>query len=241
MVEVENNDIIDKGLPMVNNHWRIRSWFLLSFHCHFRIQSAFPTSTGGDPMSLIGIINTDRSIEDKIRNEFENAVGEPFSLHYATTPAMVKEVLNYNLPEIVVINLTDEGLNFNEVFDQIKEDLWLHTFGIIALHNKEIIDEREAAEKLKDFNVLAFLDYTKIEKYLVDYARIIDANQQIIFQFDLADKLSGIISGSFIIGNDLAAIPVYTSLTLSTLFQHGFIDGGKRMSLHLESVLKKCR
>jgi hypothetical protein len=187
----------------------------------------------GDLMSLIGIINTDRTIEERIRTEFENAVGEPFSLHYATTPAMVKEVLNYNLPEIVVINLTDDGLNFNEVFNQIKEDLWLHTFGIIALHNKDFIDEREAAEKLKDFNVLAFLDYSKIEKYLVDYVRIIDANQQIIFQFDLADKLSGIISGSFIIGNDLAAIPVYTSLTLSTLFQHGFINGDRRMSLHL--------
>ncbi|HEY1405394.1 MAG TPA: cyclic nucleotide-binding domain-containing protein [Spirochaetota bacterium] len=184
-------------------------------------------------MSLIGIINTDEKVETLIRDQFAESGNEPFSLHYANTPAQVKEVLNYNLPEIVIINLTDPGLDFSEVFSGIKEDLWLHTFGIIALHDKDQIDELEAAQKLKDFNVLAFLDYTKIKRYLKKYVKIIDENQQLIFQFDLADKLSGLITGSFLIDNDLVAVPVYTGLSLATLFQHGFINSERRMALHL--------
>jgi Histidine kinase-like ATPase domain/Cyclic nucleotide-binding domain len=184
-------------------------------------------------MSLIGIINTDEGIEDIIRNLFDGTGDEKYSLHFATTPEMVKEVLNFNLPEIVVINMTDPELNFEEVFSGIKEDLWLHTFGIIAIHDKNLIEEREAAQRLKDFNVLAVLDYTKVESYLKKYVKIIDANQQIIFQFDLADKLSGYISGSFTFDNDLVAVPVYTSLSTATLFQHGYIDPDRKMVLHL--------
>jgi len=184
-------------------------------------------------MSLIGIINTDEEIEHLIKTQFDESGDENYSLHFAKTSAMVKEVLNFNLPEIVIINMTDPELNFEEVFSGIKEDLWLHTFGIIALHDRDIIGEMEATQRLKDFNVLAVIDYTKIESYLKKYVKIIDANQQIIFQFDLADKLSGIISGSFTLDNDLIAVPVYTSLSTATLFQHGYINTDRKMVLHL--------
>jgi anti-sigma regulatory factor (Ser/Thr protein kinase) len=184
-------------------------------------------------MSLIGVINSDEKLERTITDLFNRMGDDNFSLHIAKTPGKVKEVLNFNLPEIVIINLTDPMINFNEVFGQIKQDLWLHTFGIIALFDKTKIDEKNATEQLKYFNVLAFVDYTKLERYLIKYIRIIDANQQIIFQFDLADKLSGVISGSFSIDNDLIAVPVYTSLSLATLFQHGYIDAERKMSLNL--------
>lgn len=184
-------------------------------------------------MSLIGLINSDEGIEKRVRSLFENEGSERFSLHVAKSPAMVKEVLNFDLPEIVIINLCDPDINFKIVFDQIKQDLWLHTFGIVGLYDSSVMDDKSAAAELKDYNVLALLDVARIEHNLLKYIRIIDANQQLIFQFDLADKLNGIITGSLVIDNDLSAIPVYTSLALASLFQHGYIGPDRKMDLYL--------
>jgi hypothetical protein len=184
-------------------------------------------------MSLVGIINSDPGLESRIRNLFNAESGDNFSLHIASGPERVKEVLNYDLPEIVVINLTDPQIDFTRVFEEVRKDLWLHNFGIIALYDKRQMSDEKASSQLKDYNILAVLEYSRIDRHLVKFVKIIDANQQIIFQYDLADKLSGVISGSFILENDLASIPVYSALSLATLFQHGFIASGKKMNMLL--------
>ena len=184
-------------------------------------------------MSLVGIVNSDPSIETRIRNEFTKWGSETMSLHFALTAERIKEVINFDLPEIVILNLTDPVLDFSAVFQQIRQDIWLHNFGIVCLYDKNKMTEDEAANALKHFNALAFIDYQRIEVHLIKYIRIIEANQQIIFQYDLADKLSGLITGSFVMNNDLNSIPVYSALALAALFQHGFINSENKINLQL--------
>ncbi|MGL4369672.1 MAG: cyclic nucleotide-binding protein, partial [Spirochaetota bacterium] len=184
-------------------------------------------------MSLVGIINSDTAIETRIRNEFQKWNCDTMSLHFAYSADSIREVINFDLPEIVILNLTDLNLDFNTIFEQISADIWLHTFGIVALFDKNKIDEDQAAEKLKNLNALAFIEYQRIEALLIKYIRIIDSNQQLIFQYDLADKLSGLITGSFVMDNDISSIPVYTALALTALFQHGFINSEKKINLQL--------
>jgi len=186
-----------------------------------------------EKMSLVGIINSDPGLESRIKNLFRVEGGDNFSLHIASGPEMVKEVLNYDLPEIVIINLTDPKIDFDRVFEEVRKDLWLHNFGIIALYDKRQMSDEKASSQLKNYNILAVLEYSRIDKHLVKFVKIVDANQQIIFQYDLADKLSGVISGSFTLENDLASIPVYSALSLAILFQHGMIDSEKKMNLLL--------
>lgn len=184
-------------------------------------------------MSLVGIVNSDPAIESRIRSEFQKLRSETMSLHFATTPARIKEVMNFDLPEIVILNLTDPQIDFNAVFEDIRQDIWLHNFGIVCLYDKKVMDEDQAAEALKNFNALAFITHQYIEANLIKYIRIIEANQQIIFQYDLADKLSGLITGSFVLDNDLTSIPVFTALALAALFQHGFINSENKINLQL--------
>jgi hypothetical protein len=184
-------------------------------------------------MSLVAIINSDKDLERRVLRLFSSEGDRAFSLHFASSTDTIMEVLNYDLPEIVVINLTDPEINFSKVFEKIRQDLWLHNFGIIGLYDNKKMTDLEASAQLKDYNILGLLDYSRIEWHLLKFVQIIDANIQIIFQYDLADKLSGIISGSFTIDNDLSAIPVYAALALSPLFQHGFIDSEKKMNLLL--------
>jgi hypothetical protein len=184
-------------------------------------------------MSLVAIINSDKDLERRMLRLFTTEGGKPFSLHFASTTDTIMEVLNYDLPEIAIINLTDPEINYIKVLEQVKQDLWLHNFGIIGLYDNKIMSDTEASAQLKDYNILGLLDYSRIEHHLLKFVQIIDANLQIIFQYDLADKLSGIISGSFTIDNDLSSVPVYSALALSPLFQHGFIDSEKKMNLLL--------
>ena len=184
-------------------------------------------------MSLVGIVNSDPSIESRIRTQITRYGSDTMSLHFATTPERIREIMNFDLPEIVILNLTDPNIDFNAVFEDIRQDIWLHNFGIICLYDKAVMDEEQAAEALKNFNALAFINYLQIEANLVKYLRIIEANQQIIFQYDLADKLSGLITGSFVLDNDLSSIPVYTALALAALFQHGFINSENKINLQL--------
>lgn len=184
-------------------------------------------------MSLVGIVNSDPSIESRIRTQITRYGSDTMSLHFATNPERIREMMNFDLPEIVILNLTDPNIDFNAVFDEIRRDIWLHNFGIICLYDKAVMDEEQAAEALKNFNALAFINYQQIEANLVKYLRIIEANQQIIFQYDLADKLSGLITGSFVLDNDLTSIPVYTALALAALFQHGFINSENKINLQL--------
>lgn len=184
-------------------------------------------------MSLVGIVNSDPFIESRIRKEFAKWSSDTMSLHFATSGDRIREVINFDLPEIVILNLTDPQLDFSTVFEQIHEDIWLHNFGIVCLFDKNLMNEDKAAETLKNFNALAFIDYTRIEANLIRYIQVIEANQQIIFQYDLADKLSGLITGSFVLENDLTLIPVYTALGLAALFQHGFINSENKINLQL--------
>jgi hypothetical protein len=184
-------------------------------------------------MSLVAIINSDKDLERRMLRLFTTEGGKPFSLHFASTTDTIMEVLNYDLPEIAIINLTDPEINYIKVLEQVKQDLWLHNFGIIGLYDSKVMNDTEASSQLKDYNILGLLDYSRIEHHLLKFVQIIDANLQIIFQYDLADKLSGIISGSFTIDNDLTSVPVYSALALSPLFQHGFIDSEKKMNLLL--------
>lgn len=184
-------------------------------------------------MSLVAIINSDKDLERRVLRLFSSEGGRTFSLHFASSTDTIMEVLNYDLPEIAIINLTDPEINFNKVFEKIRQDIWLHNFGIIGLYDNKVMTDIEASAQLKDYNILGLMDYTRIEHHLLKFVQIIDANLQIIFQYDIADKLSGVISGSFIIDNDLTSVPVYAALALSPLFQHGFIDSEKKMNLLL--------
>ena len=102
----------------------------------------------GIAMSLVGIVNSDPSIESKIRTEFSKLRSETMSLHSGSTPERIKEIMNFDLPEIVILNLTDPNIDFSAVFEEIRHDIWLHNFAIVCLYDKAVMNEEQAAEEL---------------------------------------------------------------------------------------------
>jgi CRP-like cAMP-binding protein len=141
--------------------------------------------------------------------------------------------LNYDLPEIVLINFSDPSIDLDSIISHIRDDKWILNFGILGFYSGEKDQEEALLAKYKSINLLALLDHSRIRSHLVKNLQIISRNYQIIFQQELSRNLLDGASGSFTIENDILAIPLYAGITATILAQRGLINPDNKMHLQL--------
>jgi hypothetical protein len=184
-------------------------------------------------MSLIGVLCSDEEINNIISEEFEKGDRSAYILHFPSTEQEIMEFLNFDLPEIVIINFSDTSIDLEPIIEQIKTDSWLHNFGIVGIYNREEQKEETLHQKLKNLNVLALLDKQRLRSHIYKSVQIIDGNRQIIFHRDLSEKLVDNLTGSFVIDNDIMAVSVYAGIAATILSQRGYINPDAKMHLQL--------
>jgi anti-sigma regulatory factor (Ser/Thr protein kinase) len=184
-------------------------------------------------MSLIGVISGDKEQNEVIASEFAKDKTESFILQFPENEKAALEFLNFDLPEIVIVNFSDDTFDLATLLDSIKQDTWLHTFGIIGIYDHASHNEDEVLSEHSDLNILAMLDVYRLRSHLLACAQIIEQNRQIIFQRDLEEKLLDKASSAFSIKNDLLATSVYASIAATTLLQRGYIRPDAKMHLQL--------
>lgn len=184
-------------------------------------------------MSLIGVINSDPDLQARIEKAFSRDSARGFMLHTAASTDSASDLLNFDLPEIVILNASDPVLSAETLARDIHSDAWLHNFGIIALYDKKNSTEKNITALFKDINLLALMDYGSIASNLLKNVAIIEKNRQIIFQWEMMNTLPGRITGSFVIDNDPMSVPVYAGLAANALVQRGFLGQDKKRSLQI--------
>jgi len=184
-------------------------------------------------MSLIGVLSSDNRINEVIRTSFENEDDFDYNLQFPKDEEAILEFLNFDLPEIVIINFSDKKLPLDPIHEKIQKDAWLHNFGIIGIYDHTEVDEETLHRELLGLNILALLDQLRLQSHLVKCIRIIEQNRQIIFHHELSDKLIDSAEGSFTIQNDTLAVSVYANIAATMLFQRGFIEPVKKMHMQL--------
>ena len=184
-------------------------------------------------MSLLGVISSDSSINNMISEAFNKPLKDPYDVRFLEEEKRILEFLNYDLPEIVIINFSDPKIDIDYIVKQIIGDSWLHNFGIIGLFNQEEANEEELLKKLKEVNILALLNTYRIRSHILKSVQIIERNYQIIFQKELSSRLFEKASGSFTIKNDVLAVPIYAGIAATMLSQRGLIDPDSKMHLQL--------
>ncbi len=184
-------------------------------------------------MKVLGIISSDGNLNRKIMQAFELSGDRYYRLEFISNDDGIYEFINYELPEIVIINFSDPGIKVNDLIHRLEQDLWLHHFGIIGLHDQEHIDEVDLLNKLKNINVLTLLSTFRLRSHLMKSVEIIRENYQIIFQRGFASKIMESTSGSFLIPNDILSVPIYAGIAATTLSQSGKIDTDSKMHLQL--------
>ncbi|HEQ70945.1 MAG TPA: cyclic nucleotide-binding domain-containing protein [Spirochaetia bacterium] len=184
-------------------------------------------------MSVIGVINSDKALNELILKQLsgDGSSADTITIHDDTSDIL--EFLNYDISEIVIINLSDKNFDVETVINQIIADNWLHNFGIIGIYDKKSESEKKLSEKLKKTNLLNLFDFSKIPATLLKTVQIIKSNSQVIFQREISTTLVEKLSGSFELDNDLLSVPSYTNLLSIALFNKGYIDAEMKLNLNI--------
>ena len=184
-------------------------------------------------MKVLGIISSDKKLNRVISTTFDMWEEKSYKPVFITNEDEIYEFINYELPEIIVINFSDPNIELGALVSRLEDDAWLHYFGIIGIFDQEKIDEDKLLKKLKKVNVLTLLNSFRIRSHIIRSVEIIRDNYQIIFQRGFAAKIMESSSGSFSIPNDILAVPIYAGIASTSLAQSGKLSSDKKMHLQL--------
>jgi anti-sigma regulatory factor (Ser/Thr protein kinase) len=182
-------------------------------------------------MSVIGVVNSDPEIKKSI--DFAFSKESTYEIKYLIQEEEILEFLNYELPEIVIFNLSDPAIKIDEIVSHVRDDKWILNFGIIGLYSHQKDEEEELLKRYKAINVLTLLDNYRLRSHLVKSLQIIEENYQIIFQREFTKNLLDGVSGGFTIDNDILAVPLYAGIGATILAQRGLINPDSKMHLQL--------
>jgi len=184
-------------------------------------------------MGFIVLVNSDQKIKDNIESAFRRERCFDFPMVMMANEKRILESLNFDLPEIIILNFGDKRVSYKSMLDQVRKDSWLHSFGIIGLYDGANQNEQELMEEVKDLNVLVMLDYSRIDSHIVKSVKIIAENWQLIYQKDLYSHFMEHSSGSFSIDNDILAVSIYAGIAVTNLVQKGYLKAENKMHLQL--------
>ncbi|MBN2618080.1 MAG: cyclic nucleotide-binding domain-containing protein [Spirochaetales bacterium] len=182
-------------------------------------------------MGAVGFINTDKGLKSKVEALFED--NDHYSVSNLDNKHEVSDFLDYELSEILIINFSDMNRSFiNIVVNKIKEDSWLHSFGIIGVYDDDDRED-ELLEKYGDINIMVLMNQRRLSSHLIKSIDIITRERHIIFQKVLIDNLLENVSGTFLIENDVFVASIYSSIIATALIQRGVISRERKMMLQL--------
>jgi anti-sigma regulatory factor (Ser/Thr protein kinase) len=184
-------------------------------------------------MSILGVINSDQEVKKLIE---EAAVLQKYSqddIKFFSQKDDIFDFFTYEMPEIVIINFSDSLVNLEEIVSFVQNEKWIFNFGIIGIFSVDKDGEESLLHRYKSVNILTFLEKSRIRSHLIKSVRIIEENYQIIFQREFTHSLLDGVSGSFLLENDVLAIPLYAGIGATILSQFGLINPEHKMQLQL--------
>ena len=137
--------------------------------------------------------------------------------------------IDYELPEIKILDFTSENLDCNRVISTIDADPWLHNGGIIAVVPSSA--KAEELEERKDPNILIIQTVYNFTENFSRLLRILWRNQHFLFNRGMQDRLGGKETGSFICGNDPMEFRIYTTFLAGYLYSTNRINADERYGL----------
>jgi anti-sigma regulatory factor (Ser/Thr protein kinase) len=146
-------------------------------------------------------------------------------------PREAMEYLTVELPELVIINFSDQRVQPFELLDAIMKDPWLLNSGIVALYDE--YEDLKKLEQIKGTNIIVTFQTTDVAKHIQKVLSVIERNRRILFQRGIGSDIVTNISGSFLLDNDPVEIQCYTNLICNFLYNSNKIDLEKKNNLML--------
>src|SRR5512136_72483 len=133
-------------------------------------------------MGNIAVLSTDDRANQAILQACADFSDE-FVPVYLRDKSLIVQYLNYELPEIIVVNCSDKYIKLKPILKEIKGDPWLYSGGFVLLHREE--SEQELLKSFSGINLLSIIPLSRLEDYFRRLLRIVTQNRGILAQRDL--------------------------------------------------------
>jgi hypothetical protein len=189
----------------------------------------------------IPFINTDLSLQEQLDQvcralraqsvRVPTPGSTPFQSMHLSEPERAVEYINYQTPQLILINFSDARIDAFEIMNHIIADPWLNHGAIIGVFKSSETLERINA--LENSNLVLALQQSDLKQQLPKVLSVIDDNRQILFQRALQKEFFADISGRFTLPNDTSIVPFFANLISNYLYNMGFIEGARRANIGL--------
>ncbi len=152
-----------------------------------------------------------------------------FDAEFCSETEEAESFINYELPEIKVLDFTSSDIDCHKIIKMIDDDPWLHNGGIIAVVPKPA-DVQEIEDK-KNPNILIVQTERAFKEHFSRLLKILWSNQQFLFNRGMQEHIGGRETGSFICENDPLDIRMYTNIIVSYLYSTSRISESDRFAL----------
>ena len=184
-------------------------------------------------MNMIPVFSTNKKLNTKIISICKK-YGDGFIPVFFDSRNKFLDYLEYELPELNILNFMEKDIDIFSILETIKNDSWLHYGGIIGIHNTE--DEHQVLERMPNSNVLSTLRLTEFDATFPRLLKILKENRQFLFQRYIQGSLIENMSGSFTMDNDPFDVKTYTNLITNYLFNSNYIDAEGKERLHVALI-----
>jgi hypothetical protein len=181
-------------------------------------------------MKKILVVSSDQKIIDTVKDSC-SAFSEDFDCITKTDSSDIISYINYELPEIKVLDYTSSDTDCSTILYAINRDPWLHYGGVIIIcKDRKQMKELEA---LKDSNILSILSQEDFSLHFIRLLRILWQNQKFLTIRGMQDDIRGEENGSFVCGNDPLDISFYATFLVNYLFNTNRINEEERCNLQM--------
>lgn len=179
-------------------------------------------------MKKILVVSNDEKVINTVKDGC-SAFTEDFDFCVKTELNDVISFINYELPEIKVLDYNCETIDCKEILQEICDDPWLHYGGVMAVCADRI--QVKELEGKKDSNLLTIQTRDGFSFHFARMLRILWQNQQFLALHGMQEVIGGEENGSFICGNDPFDYSFYTMFLVNYLFNTNRINEEGRFNL----------
>jgi hypothetical protein len=163
-------------------------------------------------MHTIPLISTNT----KLYNRLKAIVSPHVQLQLLTTTKAAEDFLVAEMPELLLVNFSDNKINAFQLLEAMLKDPWLLHGGIITLCRE--YQTVEQINALRGGNILVSLTFGDLKKQLPRILEIVDANRSLLFRRSAGRNSSSVQSGSQQLHNNLFEATCYINLICNFLY-----------------------
>ncbi|MGM0601101.1 MAG: cyclic nucleotide-binding domain-containing protein [Candidatus Rifleibacteriota bacterium] len=177
---------------------------------------------------MIPIISSEKDYFEKIVSYLESSE-ERFEFVHIDNSQDAAEFMRVEMPELLIVDFSDDRLGVESLFHTIKSDPWLFTSGIVLIC--EAPETTRKLDLIKGTNILSIVDKSSIKSNLPHILRIIFHNRHMLFQGVVGADLGNNISASFKLDNSALQADVFVNLISNYLYSISRIDACQKDQL----------